>query len=419
MKWRLVVGVILSILLFQNCTSKNSSSDETPPTAATPPNSGFGTDPNPNQSPSRLTFSGIGSKGIFDASLEKSDSNRVWMTFSAVDPSPLWPVENYHSVSTHLAYSDDGGSSWIYSKKLNALKDVNISALSYPLNTGTWHGETSTLIYEPSAPTNQRWKLMWHRYLLINYANVTAIPDYHGRRFEHGWIALKQADSPENLDTAAEIKLFGASGYSSENNNINGITKPTVGGAPLINLHLLHSDLNSCVLFTEPSLLVAENKVFLFIGCGAAQTVSSQEDIKGILLSCNSPCDFTSQSSWTYLGTIINRSMAEAMGYKRFNGGEIFKGSDGYYLGISPVSDSPYVDSYNGCYFFKFSNLVTGQLEKSGSLPKVVKTYNGESNSFNGACAYERFSNQGGMIHSQLVPTTTEKFQLFKTFLNF
>ncbi len=103
------------------------------------------------------------------------------MSYSAVDHSTMWPTQNTIAVHLQLAYSTDLGENWTDAGAVNQFSDVNISGLAPSLNAGTGVHEVSTLVYDPGAVANEKWKLMWHTFLKINGAP----------RFEHSWISLK------------------------------------------------------------------------------------------------------------------------------------------------------------------------------------------------------------------------------------
>jgi len=72
-----------------------------------------------------------------------------------------------------------------------------------------WSHEVGRLVHDEFAPAGTEWKLMWHRYLTV----------YNGaklRLFEHGWISLRSAPSPEG-PWSAERKLFTGLGYDTAN----------------------------------------------------------------------------------------------------------------------------------------------------------------------------------------------------------
>jgi hypothetical protein len=60
--------------------------------------------------------------------------------------------------------------------------------------------EVTALAFDPGAPQPARWKLFWHQYLNVN----------GDRYFEHGWLAYKEAETPEQLVSARPVKLITA-----------------------------------------------------------------------------------------------------------------------------------------------------------------------------------------------------------------
>lgn len=248
--------------------------------------------------PERITFAGIGAHGIFDPSIARDPATgRLWMSYSAVDPSPTWPA-NGNVVSTHLAYSDDNGMTWTVSgsgELINDYADVMLP-LASP-NDGTWVNEVSQLIYDPNAVTGEEWKILWHHYLNIH--NV--------RHFEHGWIAMKAAGTPEGLATATEIKLFGGYLYDSANDTPapTGTTQSPVGGAPLIQLDTaLNTELNNC-LFSEPGMYATNSALYVSLLCAKYPAT----DHLIALFKCTGSC--TTGGGWSYLGTAFNNADAE------------------------------------------------------------------------------------------------------------
>ncbi len=378
---RLLIGAAVVIVgcCFQNCSS--NSSDSTTPAVSS---SG-------SKYPNQMQLSGISaSHGIFDASLAQDPaSSTIWMSYSAVNPSVMWPTQNFDVVSTGLAYSNDQGLSWKDSGGIvNSTSDVNL-ALPAPSNAGTWQSEVSSLVFDAAAPLNQRWKLIWHHYLNIN----------NGRHFEHGWIALKMAASPAQLASAAEIKLFSGSIYDVGNNTAGGGSGSPLGGAPAIALSTaLDSHLNNCAVFTEPSLLATSSGLYLNLLCGAAPT-----DQRMIILKCANPCNPVLAASWTYLGVALNNADALSFGFNEgFSGGNLVSTSSGVYLLATPVSTAPFDGFYNGCVAFKFTNIDTASLQRSVGVPTTILKVNGDVGSFNGACTYWPGATQPGIIYDQL-----------------
>jgi hypothetical protein len=363
--------------------------------------------------PERITFANVGAHGIFDPSIALDPvSRRLWMSYSAVDPSALWPTQNVHVVSTHLAYSDDNGQTWAVSNNgelINNYVDVTLPLPSTPPNdAGTWVNEVSQLIYDPNANANETWKILWHHYLLIN--NV--------RHFEHGWIAMKTAGTPEGLAAATEIKLFGGYLYDSANDTQYGTTQSPVGGAPKIQLDALNPALDTCV-FSEPGMYATNSALYLSLLCvhlGNTSTTTDDDHLI-VLLKCGSPCDATNASSWSYLGTALNNADAAAFGFDTgFSASGMFESGGNVYLVATPVQSAPWPDYYSGCRIFRFANIDTATLQ--GSPPTLIGSVDGTAGSFNGACAYHASANMSGMLYSEF-NTSTTTFQIYMSHTNF
>lgn len=368
---------------------------------------------NPPQSPERITIAGIGSQGahgIFDPSIARDPaSSRLWMSYSSVDASGQWPAQNPDVVSTRLAYSDDSGKTWTGSSSgalINAFSDVTI-ALPAPLNAGTWTNEVSQLVYDPGADTAQRWKLLWHHYLLLN--NV--------RHFDHGWIAMKAASTPEGLAAAPEVKLFAGVTYDVSNDTAGGGSQSPLGGAPKIHLDTaLNSALNNC-LFTEPGMYATAGALYATVQCA-----KSPVEHLTVLLKCASPCTAESAASWSYLGTVLNDANATTLGFDTgFSASSMFESGNSVYLISTPAqtSGAPWADYYSGCRIYRFANIDSAQLQLSGTQPAVIGTVNGTSGSFNGACAYNAASTMSGVLYSELHLSATDKFRMFMSHTNF
>ena len=378
---------------------------------------GGGNSPMPVSSfPERITFAGVGVHGIYDPSVALDPgSGRLWMSYSAVEPSVSWPAQNIDVVATRLAYSDNDGGTWTDSGTIvSNFLDVNLP-LTPPNDAGTWVNEVSQLIYDPGASANQRWKILWHRYLLIN----GVVPDI-ARRFEHGWIAMKMAATPEGLAAAPEIKLFAGNLYDSGNDTANGFSKSPLGGAPLLQLDTLDPALNGCVVFTEPGMYASNGALYVSLQC--EHFVGSNRDRLIVLLKCASPCNTASAASWSYLGTVLRKSDATAFGFDSgFAASGMFASAGSVYLVVTPAqtSGAPWSDYYSGCRVFKFSDIDSALLQTTGSQLTLMGSVDGTSGSFNGACSYHPSTNKSGMFYSELDTSITDKFQIFMSRTNF
>ncbi len=363
----------------------------------------------------KLTVSGAGTsyatKGIFDPALtEDPSAGRIYMSYSAVDPAPTWwaPI-NYHTVSTRIAYSDDCGRSYTDSgNAINQAIDVILGdgvGPDWTDDAGTWHNEVSRLVYDPGAKAGEEWKLFWHHYLIQNQLGDPT--DY--RQFQHGWIAYKAASTPEGLSSATEVKLFGAAGYDSINEIQNNATsRSPLGGPPAIMLNTLDTDLNGCLIFSEPGAYARGSDLFVSLVCYELGPANNRV----ILLKISAQDDLSVAGNWEYIGTLFQTADAVALGYEKFSASELFRSSVGDSLMVTPVSDISGEDKYNGCLLFKFSDIDSGTL--SGS-PDIIKTISGTSGSFHGACTYHDSASSSGFLYSELVPSETDLFQIYKS----
>ncbi|MBL4658885.1 MAG: hypothetical protein JKY19_00885 [Alcanivoracaceae bacterium] len=350
----------------------------------------------------QISFISQSEIGIFDPNLAANPhDNSVWMSYSEVTGSTLWPEQNFHVVSTKLAVSNNQGEEWLEVDALNPAVDVTVQ-LTAPLNAGTWVSEVSSLVYDKGANAQEKWKLIWHHYLQIN----------GDRRFEHGWFGFKSAASPQELVTAEEIKLFSGFGYDSVNNTANGLTQTPVAGTPKIMLALLHDDLATCIIATEPGLYSTESVLYLSFTCIEVNPTNSRI----VLLSCDQPCDVTQLQSWRYVKTLLNNNDAISLGFEKFSAPDVFESNGETYLWVTPVNSSPFDEAYNGCLGYRFSDLTTGSLiSDEQNLPQQVLQLSGLENTFYGACAYHQAATKAGVIIGEVFPAQTEVFRMFKT----
>src|SRR5690242_9835397 len=112
--------------------------------------------------PSPISIAFPGRHGIGDPSLAESPagSDRVWMSYSAVDPSPSWP-QNKFVESLRIAFSDDQGVTWTDAgSPISSFTDVTLP-FPAPLNAGTWVNEVSQIVYDQNALPGQKYKVLW------------------------------------------------------------------------------------------------------------------------------------------------------------------------------------------------------------------------------------------------------------------
>ncbi len=399
---------ILLTTLFLLCFITACGSDDSPATVAA--------------LPERVTFSGAGDLGIFDPSIARDPaSDRIWMSYSSVDTSIYYVSSLYWAVSVRLAFSDDNGISW---QDAGVVAAPRVETLLGPLteadpvasipadSQGIWQSETSSLMYDPSAPLAERWKLIWFQYLNANLTSFFA---------DYSWIAMKAAPTPMALATATPVKLFGGVGLQPDSSITGAPVFSPTGGSPAIQLNtdLTQApggadlaELNLCV-FAEPGLHVTNNAVYLAIFCADAATMPITEYL--VYFRCNSPCDMTSAASWEYLGRLLTPADAQAAtGDDHYQAPALVEKNGNTYLIVTPV-DTTSGNRYNGCRVYEFSDVNTNQLRRNNGQLVEVARIDGDDGTHNGACAaYSGLL--GGVLLSQFEATATvETFNIYKS----
>lgn len=410
---RIFFTALLMLFLLTACGGGSSSS----PGTLTPV-------PTPTPSPELVTFTGAGDLGIFDPSVTRDPATgRLWMSYSSVNTSSYYLASFYWGVSIRLAFSDDNGVSWQDSGTVVAANaEATVGPLieahptaAIPANSeGIWQSETSSLVYDPSAPLAERWKLIWHQYLNANLTSFFV---------DYGWIAMKMASTPAGLATATAVKLFGGVGLQPYSSITSSPVFAPIGGAPVIQLNsgITKSiggakliELNWCI-FAEPDLHATSSAVYLTIYCADASTVPLTEYI--VYFRCSSPCTMSSATSWEYVGRLLAPADAQAAtGDHHFQAPALVEKNGKTYLLVTPVDTSVTgVARYNGCRVYELNDINSNQLKRNnGELVEVARV-DGDAGTHNGACAaYSGLD--GGILLSQFGTAGAAKaFQIYKS----
>jgi len=376
--------------------------------------------------PERIDFSSTGNLGFFDPSItSEPNSNRLWMSYSAVDSSSYYDAALYWGVSIRLAFSDDNGVSW---QDAGIVVGPNSEDIVGPMNEnnptgnipagsqGIWQSEMSSIVYDISAPINERWKLIWHQYLNADLVSYFV---------DHGWLSIKMAASPLELATAPTIKLFGAAGLQDDGKNIASPVFSPVGGAPAIQLNTaltktLGADLNELnfCIFVEPGFHATNNALYLSMYCADASTVPQTGEVTPYIVyfRCNSPCSVDKAPSWEYVGRLLSPTDAQnETGDHFYQAPSIEEKNGRTYLTVTPVDNTAKNDRYNGCRVYEFTDVNSNQLRRDNGKLVEIARIDGDANSHHGACeAYSGIG--GGILLSQFgVAGTADAFKVYKS----
>lgn len=318
--------------------------------------------------------------GVFDPSIaDTATGTRAWMSYTANNPSLLFPSSNPIVQSTRLAYSDDAGATW---KDAGVVVNAVTEATTV-LGKISWTNEVSSLVYDAAAPSGSRWKLFWLHYAIINGV----------RQFSDSWIGYKNASQPTGLASANEIKLFAGTGYDTANNNLNGTTASPVGGAPgLFGSRFQSSD---CAAFSEPGATASGSAVYIALNCSATA-------VRTVLLKCADPCTASYAGGWAFSGNPLTASDSTFFGTTALSGQDIFYEGGNAYLIVSPVGNSPISGAYQGCLVFQFTNIAVGAISRINGNPQPVQLVGGDVGSFNGACTRAQHVTAAGYAYGEI-----------------
>ncbi len=343
--------------------------------------SGGGAEVPPAPAPFEIDFPAVAPLGVFDPSLAfEASTGRLWMAYSAVADSMMWPGRNT-AIHSRLASSDDGGASWDDAGlALNTAVDVVIP-LPPPNEAGTWTNEVPCLVEDPGAPAAERWKLFWHHYLVIDGV----------RQFQHGWIGMISAPALRG-PWSDERKLFVGSIYDPADDAILG--------APEVHVETLHPDLALTVACTEPGAIATADSLFVTMLAAAA----APNDGRIILLEL--PRD---SGTWQYRGTFLrNGTDAAAFGHDGFSAPSLY--ADGAVLRLIVTPQTANV--YHGTLVFEVADLLTASLVRDAGVPRTVFELAGPPGTHSGAADFEPQASASGLVYSEVLLTPPLHFRI-------
>jgi hypothetical protein len=345
---------------------------------------GGGSKFNPSPEAEEITLNGASwVYGIFDPAPTVDGSNNLWMSYSAVRPSPVDAVLAH--VSTRIASSMDGGLTWEDagdSAIPNDASDFTVPDGSSGTYNATWQYEVSRLAYDPyDADNNRRWKVLWHRFLGVDINGTKAA------LFEHSWMGLSTAPTPTG-PWSSERKLFVGTLYDTVNDATIGVPE-----FDLPALHPGNTQLGLCAAFSEPGMLVKSDGIYVSMLCGAGAAG------KTVLLKCAH--DF---STCDYVGNFLQHSEAAqfenpGQTFEGFSASEMFSAGGSDYLMVTP--NNPTNDVYRGCLVFRIADLTTALVQRENGNPVVIERIEGETDTFRGACGYHPMLTESGVLLSQ------------------
>ncbi|MEZ4461632.1 MAG: sialidase family protein [bacterium] len=340
--------------------------------------------------PRRLSLPNSEPNGVFDPSLALDpNTQRLWMSYSGV----TGPAGS-GAVSTHLAYSDDRGQTWCDFGVVNASQPEPNPPAAFAGRAAKWHHETSSIVYDPAADAQARWRLVWMQYLHIEDDD----PATEDRHFEYGWIAQRTAATAEGLVSAPATKLFGGLPYYSP--GVEAYNEAVPGGSPAVRWDN-DPTLQGCLVFAEPGLLAVESKLWMAVVCARSMSDTSVELIE--LDHATNTWSARSTLLTPFNGAQINAAITG------FNAPDLFTVGNTVHLLISPV-----VAQYAGCLGYTVDTQTGLVVDLDGNGPDVIYGLEATEGALQtGACTYHEASELGVIYGDTLFSGV--QFQLFAT----
>ena len=305
-----------------------------------------------------------GSAGIFDPSAaDDPNTNKIWLLHSIVEQLDK-PVER--AVSIGLSWRDRAG--W-----QSVVNPANVKIIN---GTTRWQAEVGTLFHDPVSLT---WKLLYHRYL----------HQQGKRRFEHGWIAYKEAKTPDQLSQAREHNWLTGKGYAGDEFSSMNARQ--------------FSALEDCIAFTEPGAIATDKAITVVLMCPSYRLFKGVQT-RIVLMQCAQPCRFSNPDAWIAQNTAIDHRLAASLNHQGFSAPEILATeNDSITLVVTPTSDEPFKDAYRGCSIYS--------IDSGDGPPRVGPKIALPGLIFHGACD---LMPGGGLLLSRLVIGKTPQFQIFE-----
>jgi hypothetical protein len=330
--------------------------------------------------PEELPLPNVGALGMYDPSLAaSSDGIELFMSFSGVAAR--------HEVNTLLAESPDDGWTWCNLGIVNASAPEPDPPDEYPAPNfeSTWEHEVSALVHDPGAPDDERWKLIWHRYL-----NADDGSGGETRRFPYGWIGLRAAATPSGLFAAEERKLFaGAAYYFAE-----PITTYNDGiiGPPELRLDTIDPELADCLAFTEPGMVATSDTLYLAMMCASNVPGAT----KVVILKLSHPGE-----EWSYVGSVLTTADVQTLdpAYANFTAPELFMKDTQAYVLTTVVQDG----RYRRCLGYEIDLDVPAIPDVDQNGPDLAFEITTDATSFqDGVCTYHPASTGTGVLYGEV-----------------
>jgi hypothetical protein len=301
----------------------------------------------------------------------------------------IGPGQHPALVDAHLAHSDDNGNTWKFDTVLwPSFRTTNKAGSNEP---GFMSQETPNLL-----PVKNGDRVTWYGARLAYFVPDTGIRNRPVTSFQ---LNIMQASSPEGL-AKAPVQTLGSS-----------VTSPAWGVD--VNISALSQATRKCEIWNEPTLYWQDDALYLGAFCQTyiGKTLDeSQSDFE--IFSTPAQGDVRTWK-WSYVGALINGSVARELGQPGTTQFDIAKGMNGQLMAIlSPFhwDSSERENAHTGCVAVEIAAINPPTLARDSAGKLKIDAYitasdQGELGS--AACTYDPAS-ATGMLMTKRVRTPSE-----------
>jgi len=307
-------------------------------------------------------------RGYGDPSLESDAAGDLYLSYTYLDVVivSLNPLVANKGHRTHLAKSEDNGRSFSFVQSMNEVTPMNHPDTG---EAGQIQHEVSTLMRQDDGS----WQLLWLSYFVPN-GNDDGRGDF--------FYARTAAPSAQALDGTGIRAERVAAGFA---------TAPSFDVEHVLSREL--PELSDCAGFTEPALFSEGGRNYIATNCVSFEgTARRLERDRLVLLG-------ETETGYSYLGVLLNRADAVALGGERLEQADLARARDGsLLLTVTPIRAAPPV--HLGCIILQVEDLPSARLRRDATghlLQRAVLSGDGDVVG-PGLCTYDALSDTGVIV---------------------
>jgi len=227
-----------------------------------------------------------GFSGYADPTIRQDpQTGTLWMAYSWLHVIPGTTAgDNTNGIDTHVASSTDGGKTWIYQGAIYTSQQV-----TNPISgqTDYTHHEVMNLLPQVVNGVTYWYGIHSYYYVPAGANGGGSTTESYTKRWEIAMAPGTATTGPMGLATATPQ-------YLGQPINLDPQAFPVA-----VDLSNLNSELSPCNEYYEPSLILSDNNLYLFVSCTTAS--DSQGSLFYAVFKTPDPQDHAGNWSWTYV----------------------------------------------------------------------------------------------------------------------